>query len=170
VKNTHFYMILALAFFLLVNCRIATVIPSLSHPTPSDQARSPQATTSLPQPVATGTPVEPTPSPTLPVATSTIVVTDLTNTHWVGRIYDQDNDRIFMVFEIIFLPDGKLRYYTPNEWRENGTWQQEGNDVVLEWGNHACDLYGILYGDTILGARKCKDSKTWGWSVQLSAP
>lgn len=160
-------MILAFLLVPVMSCRLVTGIPSQVDLTPSDQAQSTQTTSAEPLLVATQVPV---PSQTQPASTSSVVVTDLTNTHWVGRIYDQDNIYKFEVFETIFLPGGKLRYYIPNDWAENGTWQQKGNNVVLEWANHACDLYGVLSGDTIAGAQKCVDTGTRGWWVKLKAP
>ena len=105
----------------------------------------------------------------IPPTTTPVAVSDLTNTHWVGGIYDENNPLLWEVFEIVFLPGGKMRYYIPNSWQENGTWQQKGDDIILEWGDHACDFYGILYGDTITGARKCTDGKTKRWTVQLAS-
>lgn len=167
MKKNLLFVILAFLLVPVMSCRLVTGIPSQVDLTPSDQAQSTQTTSAEPLLVATQVPV---PSQTQPASTSSVVVTDLTNTHWVGRIYDQDNIYKFEVFETIFLPGGKLRYYIPNDWAENGTWQQKGNNVVLEWANHACDLYGVLSGDTIAGAQKCVDTGTRGWWVKLKAP
>ena len=167
MKNNHLFVILAFLSMPILSCRLAAVIPSLINPTPSDQPQPTQTISAIPLPVATD---EPLPSQKPPASTTSVVVSDLTNTHWVGRIYDQDNDLIWEVFEIIFLPDGKFRYFIPNDWYEDGTWQKKGDDIILEWGNHACDFYGVLYGDTIAGARKCTDGKTWGWWVKVKIP
>lgn len=166
---------------MLLSCQPFGFSPTPTNTTPATQTPMSQPTAAMPptllfKPTLAFTPTlgfTPTlvfTAPAVPTSTTLLVVTDVTNTHWVGSLYDQNDNRIWEVFEIIFLPGGKLRYYTPNEWRENGTWQQNGNDITLEWGNHACDLYGVLSGDAILGARKCSDGKTWGWSVQYKAP
>jgi hypothetical protein len=154
---------LTFSLCMLLSCQPFVVSPTPANTTPATQTPMSQPTAAMP-PTLVFT------APAVPTSSTLLVVTDVTNTHWVGSIYDQNDNRIWEVFEIIFLPGGKLRYYTPNEWRENGTWQQKGNDITLEWGNHACDLYGVLSGDAILGARKCTDGKTWGWSVQYKAP
>ena len=167
MKNNHLLVILAFLFMLLMSCRLITAVPSLVNPTPPDQAQATQTISALPLLAATN---EPAPSQTPPASTPSVVVSDLTNTHWVGRIYDQNNDRIFEVFEIIFQPDGKFRYYIPNAWYEDGTWQQKDNNVILEWGNHACDFYGLRNGDMIAGAQKCIDTGTKGWWVKVKMP
>jgi hypothetical protein len=167
MKKNYLFVILAFLWILVMSCRLLTGIPSDANPTPSNQAQSTQTIPAEPLLVATQ---EPAPSQTLPAATTSVVISDLTNTHWVGRIYNQDNVYIFEVFETIFLPGGKLRYYIPNDWYENGTWQKKGNNVTLEWGNHACDFYGLLSGDTIAGAQKCVDTGTRGWWVKLKTP
>ena len=147
----------------LLSCQPFVVSSPPTNTAPATQIQTTQPTAAIP-------PATVFSSPVVPTSTISIIVTDVTNTHWVGMLYDQDNNLIREVFEIIFLPGEKLRYYIPNEWHENGTWQQKGNDITLEWGNHACDFYGVLYDDAILGARKCTDGKTWGWSVKYQAP
>jgi len=154
----------------IIGCQIAADIPSLLNPTPPNQAQTTQITSTLPELLATN---EPVPSQTLPSPTTAVVVSDVTNTHWVGRIYEQDNNYIFEVFETIFLPDGKLRYHLLSNWYEDGTWQQKGNNIILQWENHACDLYGTMYGDTIsgVGTQKCLGVGTGSeWSVKLQTP
>ena len=154
---------------MLLACQPFVVSPPTTNTSLATQPPMSQPTAGMP-PTKLFTPTLVFTAPAVPTATTLLVVTDVTNTHWVGSLYDQNDNRIWEVFEIIFLPGGKLRYYTPNEWRENGTWQQKGDDITLEWGNHACDFYGVLYDDAILGARKCTDGKTWGWSVKYKAP
>jgi hypothetical protein len=153
----------AIPFCILLSCRpfVGSLPPTSTVPATQIQTIQPTATMP-PAPGSTSTVV--------PTSNAPIVITDVTNTHWVGMIYDQDEPLIWSVFEIIFLPGGKLRYYTPNEWRENGTWNQEGDDITLEWGDHFCELYGVLYGDVIAGAKQCTGGKAWGWSVQYQAP
>jgi hypothetical protein len=151
-----------------MSCQFITT-PTSIQITPSNQVQPAQKTSTLSPTMIHSQTNEIIPSQIPPTAT-TVAVSDLTNTHWVGSIYDENNPMIWEVFEIVFLPDGKMRYYIPNAWHENGTWQQKGDDFILEWGDHACDFYGVLYGDTIAGARKCSDGKTKGWSVQLKTP
>jgi len=149
----------------LISCQLFGAFPDRINPTPTDQH---QATSKDTPALKTIEAPVPSQIPTNSIAPGDI--NDLTNTHWVGRIYDQENDLKFEVFEIIFLPDGKFRYFIPNDWHENGTWQKNGNDIVLEWANHACDFYGLLNGDTIAGAQTCVDTGTKGWWVKLKTP
>jgi hypothetical protein len=164
MNKKHFFVILAILLTPMIGCRFVSDITSPGNPTPPDQA---QITPAEPGLTATN---EPAVGQTLPASTASVVISDLTNTHWVGRIYNQDNVYIFEVFETIFLPGGKLRYYVPNDWFEDGTWQQKGNNVTLEWANHRCDLYGVLSGDMIAGAQKCILTGTRGWWVKLKTP
>ena len=169
MKNNHSVLIVVLLLISTMSCKFLTP-PASVQITPSNPAPATQISSPLPATVAPSPTHESAPSPISATSTIAVIVTDVTNTHWVGRIYDEKNNLIWEVFEIIFLPGGKLRYYTPNAWAENGTWQQKDDDIILEWGNHACDFYGVLSGDSIAGARKCTDGKTWGWWVQLQTP
>ncbi len=168
MKNNYPFLILALLLISLASCQFITT-PSSIRITPSSEIQAAQPTSTLLATMIPSQTHEFIPSQIPPTAT-TVALSDLTNTHWIGNIYDENDPRLGEVFEIVFLPDGKLRYYIPNAWHENGTWQQKGDDIILEWGDHACDFYGVLYGDTIAGARKCTHGKTKGWSVQLQTP
>ena len=169
MKNNHSILILTLLLLASMSCQFLTHPASIPI-APSAQVQATQTASALPATVAPSPTRDLIPSEVPPALSATVSVSDVTNTHWKGSIYDEENPLIWEVFEIIFLPGGKLRYYTPNEWSEKGTWQQKGDDILLETNNHGCDFYGVMYGDTIAGARKCMDGKTWGWSVQLQTP
>ena len=163
MKKTYLLIIFVLLISPMISCQLFGILPGNVAPTPI--SRPQDSPIQKPTPEARPEPIS-NPTPTLPVSPAQI--TDLTNTHWVGRLYDQENQLKFAVFEIIFLPDGELRYYTPNSWSENGTWEQNGDDILLTTGNGSCDYYGILSGDTIAGARNCKDTSTMGWWVEFT--
>jgi hypothetical protein len=169
MKNIPAFFVFALLLLLVMGCQFITGTSPVQV-TPSSPGQTPPTASALPPTAAPSPTDELVPSPVPPTATQATVVSDLTDTHWMGSIYDENNPSKWEVFEIYFLPGGKMRYYVPNAWYEDGTWQQKGDDITLVWGDHDCDFYGVLYDDTILGARKCTDGKTWGWSVKLQAP
>jgi hypothetical protein len=169
MKKLYLAPLLALPLIiLLMSCQALSTLAS-STVTPSNPAQTPtvSAFPLTATPSSSGTPI---PSPISSGTASVVSVSDVTNTHWAGEIYDQNNPYHWEVFEIIFLPDGKLRYYVPNAWNEDGTWKQSGNNIILEWNNHTCDFYGVLSGNAIAGAQKCTDGTTQGWSVKLKSP
>ena len=169
MKQNQALLVLACLLSLMMSCQWLTA-PTPAQTTPSRQVQMTQAAPTLPPTTAPDPTRRPIPSPTPAGPTASVSVSEVAGTHWVGQIFDQDKAGIWEVFEIIFLPEGKLRYYVPNDWHEDGAWTQKGNDITLETGNGACNYYGVLYGDAISGARKCGDGKTWGWSVQLKIP
>ena len=169
MKKLYLAPLLALPLIiLLMGCQALSTLAS-SVITASNQTQTPtvSAFPLTATPSSSGAPI---PSPISSGTATAASVSDVTNTHWVGEIYDQNNPYHWEVFEIIFLPGGKLRYYVPNAWNEDGTWKQSGNNIILEWNNHACDFYGVLSDNAIAGAQKCTDGTTQGWSVKLKSP
>ncbi len=169
MKQKQVLLMLAWLLSLTMSCQWLSS-PTPAQVTPSRQVQMTRAAATLPSPTVPDPTSRPIPSQTPAAPTAPISVTEVAGTHWVGQIFDQDKSGIWEVFEIIFLPEGKLRYYIPNDWHEDGTWEQKGNDIILKTGNGACNYYGVLYGDAITGARKCGEGKTWGWSVQVKVP
>jgi hypothetical protein len=92
-------------------------------------------------------------------------VSSVAGTSWAGIVNSPDSAGRFQdyAYEFEFLEGKKLRW----RWRgivyENGTWQQNGRDILLEMNDNYSTWRGTIEGNRMSGSSFNKEGYKWNW-------
>lgn len=92
-------------------------------------------------------------------------VSSVAGTSWAGIVNAPDSAGRFQdyAYEFEFLPGNKLRWRWRGTVYENGTWQQNGRDIVLEMNDSYSTWRGTIEGNRLSGNSFNKQGYTWNW-------
>lgn len=92
-------------------------------------------------------------------------VSSVAGTSWAGIVNAPDSAGRFQdyAYEFEFLTGNKLRWRWRGTVYENGTWQQNGRDILLEMHDGFSTWRGTIEGNRMGGNSFNKEGYTWNW-------
>jgi hypothetical protein len=92
-------------------------------------------------------------------------VSSVAGTSWAGIVNAPDSAGRFQdyAYEFEFLTENKLRWRWRGRVYENGTWHQNGRDLVLEMNDGDSTWRGKIEADRMRGSSLNKQGYKWNW-------
>lgn len=92
-------------------------------------------------------------------------VPTVVGTSWAGIVNSPDSAGKFQdyAYEFDFLTGNKLRWRWRGTIYVNGTWQQNGRDILLEMSDSRSTWRGTIDGNRMSGSSLNEDGYKWNW-------
>ncbi len=84
----------------------------------------------------------------------------VSGTTWAGK----DSDGEYYTYH--FLTDGVLHYDTQSDSWQNGSWEQDGNNIYFEMNNKFSEQYGTIRGNKMKGTGHNTKGHEWTWKAK----
>jgi len=94
-----------------------------------------------------------------------VPVSGVAGTSWAGIVNSPDSAGRFQdyAYEFEFLTGNKLRWRWRGAVYENGTWQQNGRDILLEMNDGFSSWRGTIEGNRMSGNSFNNEGYKWNW-------
>ena len=92
-------------------------------------------------------------------------VSSIAGTSWAGIVNSPDAAGRFQdyAYEFEFLPGNKLRWRWRGTVYVNGSWQQNGRDILIQMNDSSSTWQGTIEEDRMSGSSFNKDGYRWKW-------
>lgn len=98
-------------------------------------------------------------------ASESVPFSSVAGTSWAGIVNAPDSAGRFQdyAYEFEFLKGNKLRWRWRGSIYENGTWQQDGREILLEMNDGFSTWRGTIEGNRMSGSSFNKEGYKWNW-------